>query len=204
MFWQERLNPRIVHNDNLAVVNFTLHSCDGTSFQYFHTFFPTNNSVGNTRLFWNQLLFSVENKHLFAFLSRRLALNLLMVFKVFLQSASGPSFLCLQLDPQKWSTLRATPKTCSFGLLLQPLWYSKFSLQIHMHSDAMTSWQSWADAKMSLWRPYSDFLILSLVASTSHSCNKQPREQTFRIKFSVKHWCQRKKYPCFHFFSEAL
>lgn len=67
----------------------------------FILFFPTNNSVGYTRLFWNQLLFSVENKHLFAFLSRRFTLNLLVVFKLFLQSPSGPSFLCLQLDPQE-------------------------------------------------------------------------------------------------------
>lgn len=114
------------------------------------------------------------------------------------------AFSACSLILKNWSTLRATPKTCHFRFLLQLLWYRTFSLQIHMCSDAMISWQSWADAKMSLWCSYSDFLILSLVASTSHLCNKQPWEETFRIKFSVKHWCQRKKYSCLHFFSKIL
>lgn len=157
MFWQERLNPRIFHNDNLTVVNFTLHSCDGTSFQYFHTFFPTNNSVGNTRLFWNQWLFSVENKHLFVFLSRRLALNLLMIFKLFLQSASGPDFSVCSLILRKWSTLRATQKHavsdsyCNFyGAAHFPYKSTCAQMQWHLHR-----------AELMLKYPYVDLTVIS-------------------------------------------
>lgn len=72
------------------------------------------------------------------------------------------AFFACSLIFKKWSTLQATLKTSSFRLLMQLLWYSIFSLQIHTCLDAMTSSQSWADAEMSLWCSYSDFLILSL------------------------------------------
>lgn len=77
--------------------------------------FPTNNSVGNTRLFWNQLLFSFENKHLSAFLSRGLALSLLTVFKLFFKSASGPNFPCAC----SWSTKNGAFKSYTKNMELQ-------------------------------------------------------------------------------------